>query len=255
MSYGSRKRYLAEQEAFMADRLGYTVSKARGRSPYTGSASSPLDPMWEPPPPKPRPEAPKQIGSGAKGVRLGTRGKLGLAGAAVAAPVIGGSLMSRRRIEKSEPLKTHMKESDAKRVVGRYGLAGELPKHLTREQRMGAYEARYISAGGRKGERWQRRAERSDKIKTVGLAGATVGGAAVLASRAKPIAARLGNRAGKVQHRSDSVAIGAATVGGAAELDAARARRKRASYSSAPGGAAASALRRMRAMDAARSQR
>ncbi len=180
MTYGNRRRYLAEQEAFMAEKLDYTISKA-------------------------------------------------------------------------EPLKTHMKERDAKRVVGRVGLAGPLPKEYTREQKMGAYEARYISAGGRKGEKWQRRAERSDKVKTAGLGVATAGGAAWLAGRTK-----LGSKVKVTPKRrevADNIAVGGATVGGAGELYGMRARRKRASYSSAPGGAAASALRRMRAMDAARSQR
>ena len=57
-----------------------------------------------------------------------------------------------------EPLKTNMSEHDAKRVVSRVNLAGELPKHYSREQRMGAYEARYVASGGRKGEKYQRRA-------------------------------------------------------------------------------------------------
>lgn len=181
MSHGSRRRYLAEQEAFMAEKLDYVV--------------------------------------------------------------------------KSQPLKTHMGEKDAKRVVGRYGLAGTLPKELTREQRMGAYEARYVAAGGRKGEKWQRRAERSDKVKTVGLGVATVGGGAWLAARSKRGGSLVARKVSpKTKYHADTVAVGGATAGGAAELDAARARRKRASYASAPGGAAASALRRMRAMDEARSR-
>jgi hypothetical protein len=155
---------------------------------------------------------------------------------------------------KSEPLKTHMSERDAKRVVSRVKLAGPLPSTMTREQRMGAYEARYVASGGRKGEKWQRRAERADKVKTGGLAVATLGGAALLASKAPKVSRRTAKINPKVRAASDNIAIGGAVAGGAGELYGMRARRKRASYASAPGGAAASALRRMRAMDAARSQ-
>lgn len=151
-----------------------------------------------------------------------------------------------------EPLKTNMSEHDAKRVTSRVGLAGELPKHYSREQRMGAYEARYVASGGRKGEKYQRRANAGDKAKTAGLAVATAGGAAILASRTK--AAGRMKHVGAIRRAADTSALAGATVGGGAELYAGSARRKRASYASAPGGAAASALRRMRAMDQARGQ-
>lgn len=155
-----------------------------------------------------------------------------------------------------EPLKTHMSEEDAKRVVARHGLTGTLSPKLGREERMGAYEARYVASGGRKGEKWQRRAVTADKVKTGGLAAATAVGSAYLAGKTK-----LGARAGKQiarhypgtrkikSHHLGDAGVAAATVGGGGELYAGHARRKRSSYSSAPGGVAASALRRMQAYD------
>lgn len=155
-----------------------------------------------------------------------------------------------------EPLKTSISEDDAKRLVARHGLKGPLPKTLGREERMGAYEARYVASGGRKGEKWQRRANMGDKVKTAGLAGATAAGAAYLGGKTKaaaPVARVIarkfpGTRKITAHHLGDA-GVAAATIGGAGELYAGRARHKRASYASAPGGVAASALRRMRAYD------
>ncbi|MEO6205035.1 MAG: hypothetical protein ABIO67_06605, partial [Mycobacteriales bacterium] len=86
----------------------------------------------------------------------------------------------------SEPLKTSVSEDDTRKLVDRHGLKGSLPKTLDREQRRAAYEARYVSAGGKKAEHWQRRAVVADKTKTAGLAGATAGGAVWLGSRVLP---------------------------------------------------------------------
>lgn len=156
------------------------------------------------------------------------------------------------------PLKTSVSETDAKHLVERHGLKGPLPKELDRNQRMAAYEARYVTAGGKKAEHWQRRAQRADKVKTAGLAGATAGGAAWFASRG-----RLGRHLGqavhakapglrrldakKIAHHAETVVGASAVAGGAGELYAGHARRKRSSYASAPAGVAASALRRMQA--------
>lgn len=166
------------------------------------------------------------------------------------------AVMRVRRVVKADskytPLKTSINDDDAKRLVERHGLKGPLPKELTREQKMAAYEARYVSSGGRKAEKWQHRAVRADKAKNAGLAGATIGSALWTAGRVarggKTPAARAVVR--HLSHprlnRAAETAIGAsATIGGAGELYASHARRKRSSYASAPGGVAASALRRM----------
>lgn len=152
--------------------------------------------------------------------------------------------------EKREPLKTSIGEDDARKLIDRHGLKGPLPKNLTREQKMAAYEARYVSAGGKKAEKWQRRAETAEKVRVGGLGVATVGGAGWLATRGKgpkPKVVSPGppTRKQKLRYHADTVAVGGAVAGGAAELYAGHARRKRSSYASAPAGVAASALRRM----------
>lgn len=160
------------------------------------------------------------------------------------------------KFDNRPPLKTSVSEDDARKLVDRHGLKGPLPKTLDRQQKMAAYEARYVSAGGKKAEHWQHRAQRADKIKTAGLAGATAGGAVWLAGRG-----RLGRAVGrtittkapglrhvdpkKISHHSETVVGASAVAGGAGELYAGHARRKRSSYASAPAGVAASALRRM----------
>lgn len=155
-----------------------------------------------------------------------------------------GTLLRGRpyRLQKREPLKTSISEDDARKVIGRYGLKGPLPKELDREQKMAAYEARYVSAGGRKAEKWDRRARTADKVKTGGLAVATAGGAGWLATRGK-LKSKINP---KFTHHAETVAGAGAVAGGAGELYASHARRKRSSYASAPAGVAASALRRMR---------
>lgn len=148
------------------------------------------------------------------------------------------------RISKREPLKTSVSEDDARKLVDRHGLKGALPKELNREQRMAAYEARYVSAGGKKAEKWQNRAEDADKVKTIGLGVATVGGAGWLAGRTKG-ASKLVAKKPRLVHHAETLAGAGAVAGGAGELYAGHARRKRSSYASAPAGVAASALRRM----------
>ena len=161
-----------------------------------------------------------------------------------------------RQVKKADyqrdPLKTSISEPDAKRLVGRHGLAGPLPKHLPREERMAAYEARYVASGGRKGEKWQHRARTADHVKNAGLGVATGGGVAWLGTRAKGYRSVARIKQNTLRHHADTVIGTGATVGGAAELYGSHARRRRASYASAPGGTAASTLRRMRAHDTAR---
>lgn len=138
-------------------------------------------------------------------------------------------------------LDTTMREDEARKIVGRYGLKGTLPHTLDRPTRMKAYEARYVSAGGPKGEKWGRRKSHADKV--LGGSAITVGAAAgtELASRAlrKP---RLG-------HRASTIGLAATASGVPAYLASRHAEHKQASYRSTPAGVAASALRRMRDYD------
>ena len=131
---------------------------------------------------------------------------------------------------------TDMSEADAKKLSGQYP-AGRLPKHLDRPSRMKAYEARYVAAGGPKGEAWQSRAKGAQGVRNVGIGAGTAATAGLLATRGRSPLAR---RALK------NVALVSATTAGAGELGAELSRHKRGSYASSPAGVAASALTRMR---------
>ena len=146
------------------------------------------------------------------------------------------------------PLKTTIGEDDAKHLVERHGLKGPLPKTLNREQKMAAYEARYVSAGGHKATHWQHRANDAEKIRVGGVAAGTAAGASWLASRgkAKPFKA-IQRKIPHLQHKSETALAASGVTVGTGELYGAHARKKRSSYASAPSGVAASALRRMRA--------
>ena len=149
------------------------------------------------------------------------------------------------RIKAGEPrrvrkLDTSMTDAEAKRLASRYDTRGPLPKTLSREQRMKAYEGRYVAAGGKKAEKWKRRADRAETARNIGLAGATASGAAILARKAP------GLRRIK-PHRLETVAVASGVGGGTAELYGEHARSRRASYQNSPAGVAASALSRMRA--------
>lgn len=170
---------------------------------------------------------------------------LGLAWATDAA--LSHRRTKKKGIQKSDkpPLKTSVSEDDARKLVDRHGLKGPLPKGLTREQKMAAYEARYVSAGGRKSEKWDRKARGADKVKNVGLGVATAGGATWLATRGRSYRSLSAIKETPRREHAENLAAAGAVVGGGAELYAGHARRKRSSYASAPGGVAASALRRM----------
>jgi hypothetical protein len=147
-----------------------------------------------------------------------------------------------------KPLKTTISDDDAKKIVGRVGLKGPLPKGLNREQKMAHYEARYVSAGGKKATHWQHRANEAEKIRVAGVAGGTAAGATWLASRGKAKPFRALQRAvPHLQHKSETALAASGVAVGAGELYGAHARKKRSSYASAPAGVAASALRRMQA--------
>ena len=131
---------------------------------------------------------------------------------------------------------TTMSEQDARRLVGEVGDRGPLPAGLSREKKMRAYEARYVAAGGPKGEQWNQRAKAADKASAASGALAGAGSLGVLATRKRPRARRVAGTA---------ALLGTAGwgLGGAAAYDA---KRRRSSYSSSPAGVAASALTRMR---------
>lgn len=132
------------------------------------------------------------------------------------------------------------------KLLRQYGDKGPLPSKLDRQTKMKAYEARYVHHGGDKADKWGRRAEAAEGVRNAGLAGATVGGAAWLATRTKrggKVASRVTPRA---KHLADTVAVGSGVIGGAAELYGEHARGRRASYTNSPAGVAGSALRRMR---------
>lgn len=163
-----------------------------------------------------------------------------------------------RGVSKAQPIQTTMTDKDAHRLVhgkGGYGLVGPLPKTLDRPTRQQAYEARYVAAGGKKSQRWQQVAQAGGHVANAGVAGGTAAGGAWLAAgspKVKKYAAplhklkhfeKLNEKA--VKHHAERAAVGAAVIGGVGQLTVNHARRKRASYASAPGGVAASALSRM----------
>lgn len=163
-------------------------------------------------------------------------------------------------ISKAQPIKTTQTPAEAHKLVhgkGGYGLVGPLPKHLDRPARQQAYEARYIAAGGKKSQRWQHVTNAGAETANAGVAGGTAAGAVWLATkspRMRKLAAPL-NKLKHLEHlnheaikkHSEHAAVAAATVGGVGQLTANAARKRRAKYTSAPGGVAASALRRMQA--------
>lgn len=145
---------------------------------------------------------------------------------------------------------TTMSGREAKRVARQYGTKGPLPTTLSREEKMRAYEGRYIASGGKKGEVWQRRANRAEVGRNMGLVGATTSAAALLARRGRrtgPALARNKVTRHATPHRLETAALGSALAGGWSELYGEHARSRRASYTNSPAGIAGSALTRMRA--------
>lgn len=144
-----------------------------------------------------------------------------------------------RRSPQISKLDTTMDEHHAKEVVGQYGLKSPLPRHLPRQERMRAYEARYVAAGGPKGEKWQRRSDNLDHVTGGALA---TGGAAALTE----LASHKGRIHPGIAPKANRVGLTAAGVGALSELAHRHAQHKASSYKSSPAGVAASALRRMR---------
>lgn len=143
-------------------------------------------------------------------------------------------------IEVSKAAELTMADAEAKRLAARYDTRGPLPKQLSRDQRMKAYEARYIASGGRHAEKWKRRADRAETGRNIGLAGATLAGAGLLAHKAPGIRKL-------PRHALEHAAVASGTFGGANELYGEHARSRRASYQNSPAGVAGSALSRMQA--------
>jgi hypothetical protein len=158
----------------------------------------------------------------------------------------GAGIVGRKRRQPVRKVDTTMSDREAKHLAARYDTKGPLPKGLTREQKMKAYEARYVATGGRKAEKWKRRADAAEVGRNVGLAGATGGALLTLAARSKKAGPTL-RKIGVTAHRADNATIASAAAGGAAELYGEHARSRRASYQNSPGGVAASALSRMQA--------
>lgn len=158
--------------------------------------------------------------------------------------------LTRSRSRAVAKVDTTMSEHEAGKLAARYDTRGPLPKGMTREAKMKAYEGRYIAAGGKKGEKWKRRADRAEVGRNIGLAGATVGAAALLAARGKKTGPKMaGNKVLRhvTPHRTETVGLGSALGGGWSELYGEHARSRRASYANSPAGVAGSALSRMQA--------
>ena len=149
-------------------------------------------------------------------------------------------LYERQRGRKVMKLDTTMTDRQAAQMAARYDTRGPLPKTLSRDERMKAYEARYVASGGKKADKWKRRADHAEAGRNIGLAGATAAGGAILARKAP------GLRRIK-PHRLETAAVASGVLGGASELYGEHARSRRASYQNSPAGVAASALSRMRA--------
>lgn len=158
-----------------------------------------------------------------------------------------GLMPPRKRIGKID---TTMSSSDAKRYSHQYGIKGPLPKGLPREEKMRAYEGRYIAAGGPKGERWHKRADAFDRVTGGALAAggvALTGQAAHDTHLGRRVATRLGVRDHALLHqRANKLGLAAGGVGALSELAHRHAEHKQAHYSNSAAGVAASALRRMR---------
>lgn len=173
--------------------------------------------------------------------RMSGRRKALLVGTGVAAVGAGGYALHRRR--QVAKVDTTMSEAQAHKLARQYDTKGPLPKGLDRETKMKAYEARYVAAGGKKAEKWKRRADAGEVQRNVGLAVATGLGAGSLIARHPRIMA-------KAPHAHKKLEVGSlagAVHGGAAELYSEHARSRRASYQNSPAGIAGSALTRMRA--------
>lgn len=185
---------------------------------------------------------PTKLPGGAMSRVMGYKNTPVVAGGILAAGTAAGAARGARK-ERLKKVDTTMSDAEAKRLAGQYDTKGPLPKHLDRETKMKAYEARYIASGGRQGEKWKKRADAGEVQRNVGLATATTLGAASLVARHPKIKLRHP----KAYKRLEVGSLAGAVHGGAAELYSEHARSRRASYQNSPAGVAGSALSRMRA--------
>lgn len=131
--------------------------------------------------------------------------------------------------------RTSMSQDDARRVVEQYGSVGALPRNIDRNERMRAYEGRYVAAGGPKAQRWGRRRDQANLVRDAGLATSAGGALGVGLTTA-------GTRA----NRASIGALVGGGIAGAAGSEVGRyARNKQKKFRSTPGGVAGGTLRRM----------
>lgn len=164
-----------------------------------------------------------------------------------------GMLVPIRRANTVSKIDTTISRQDADKIKAKYGLRGPLPKDLSREQKMHAYEGRYVAAGGPKGERWQHRADDLDHATGAALGVGGAGALTQLHAETKAHRLRAAGAPAKVlapverrAMHSGKIGLAAAGVGALTELGHRHAQHRAASYRSSPAGVAASALRRMR---------
>ena len=159
-------------------------------------------------------------------------------------PITAGSTPTWATLGKAD---STMSAAEVKRLTTKHGTVGPLPKTLNRDDRMKAYEARYVAAGGKKAEKWKRRAAGAEVGRNVGVAGATLSAAGILAARGRHTAKVMAKIPKVTSHRLEAAGLASAAGGGGAELYGEYARHRRASYANSPAGVAGSALTRMRA--------
>lgn len=164
----------------------------------------------------------------------------------------GGAMVAVRRANTvAKSIQTSVTPDEVKSYTTQYGTRGALPRKLDRDTRRKAYEARYVAAGGPKGEKWKNRADRADHVTGAGVAVGGLAGATELATRTKLAARAIKSPTTRKQiaHVSSRVGIAAGTGAAASELFHRHAQHRQSSYKHSPAGVAASALRRMQASD------
>ena len=165
----------------------------------------------------------------------------------VVARQVGGALR-RKAMNRFGKVDTTMDHRTASRYVRRYGTRGPLPKGLDRNEKMRAYEGRYVALGGPKGEKWGRRARVADRVTGGTVIGGGLAAGTLLATRhpkAAGFLARHGRDAERIGRVAENTALGSATAAAGSEYYHRHAERKQSSYRHSAAGVAASALRRM----------
>ena len=211
-------------------------------------------PRWESPA---RPLPPKMSTSTKVQAALGAAAIIG-GGATIAHTSSRGYKSRQRRelgqvrarkavLQEMAKAETTMSDEAAAKLAGKYDTRGPLPKGMDRATKMKAYEARYIHSGGKKGERYKRKAAVAEVGRTAGLATATISAAGILAHRGKKTGKILSKVPRLSSHNLEAAGLAGAAGGGSSEMYGAYARHRRASYANSPAGVAGSALTRMQA--------